>query len=135
MLTTCMLMTCIRTDQSTLDASVSHRFEVNALIGENITELNNRSSSLLKEAACKPAFFSINRRENTIASRTPYWHIISIHWYVLESIWKSKLHTESINLLLWPLEARSKKELISIVSHVKMSNFTKSTCIYPGSPS
>lgn len=65
-----MLMTCIRTDQSTLDASVSHRFEVNALIGENITELNNRSSSLLKEAACKPAFFSINRRENNIASRT-----------------------------------------------------------------
>lgn len=38
-----MLMTCIRTDQSTLDASASHRFEANALIGENITELNNRS--------------------------------------------------------------------------------------------
>lgn len=50
MLTTCMLMTCIRTDQCTLDASVSHRFEVNALIGENITELDNRSSSVLSGA-------------------------------------------------------------------------------------
>ena len=34
-----MLMTCCRTDQSALDASASHRFEVNALIGENIEEL------------------------------------------------------------------------------------------------
>lgn len=42
MLTACMLMTCIRSDQS----SVSHRFEANALIGENITELRNGCSGL-----------------------------------------------------------------------------------------
>lgn len=33
---------CIRSDQSTLDAGVSHRFEANVLIGDKITELKNR---------------------------------------------------------------------------------------------
>lgn len=34
-------MTCIRTDQSTVDAGASNLFEVNALIGQNIKELNS----------------------------------------------------------------------------------------------
>lgn len=52
-----MLMTCIRTDQSTLDASVSHRFEVNALIGENIQDLNNWSTKVLSRAIGKEKLF------------------------------------------------------------------------------
>lgn len=70
-----MLMTCIRTDQSTLDASASHRFEANALIGENITELNNRSPPHRKCRAepsgrGKAASLSINRSLNNMAAPT-----------------------------------------------------------------
>lgn len=75
-----MLMTCIRTDQSTLDASVSHRFEANALIGENITELNNRSPPppppphrkcrAEPSGRGKAASLSINRSLNNMAAPT-----------------------------------------------------------------